>query len=107
MFIIIVFRLGCDRPTGLLLFAPAVLFYNLIITPLFSPSSSVSSSYFTLAVPMRECLGKHSCMISSFAIAILNGTSYFLSLVQENITMPSGHSPEVAVKNYLIKKKIL
>ena len=108
MFIIIVFRLrlGCDRPTGLLLFAPAVLFY-LIITPLFCPCSSVSSSYFILSVPMRECLGKHSCMISPFPIAIMNGTSSFLSLVQENINMPSGHSPEVAVKNYLIKKKIL
>ena len=39
-FIIIVFRLGCDRPSGLLLFVPAVLFS--ILTPLFCPSSSVS-----------------------------------------------------------------
>ena len=68
MFIIIVFRLGCDRPSGLLLFVPAVLF-----------------SIFILAVPMRECLG------SQFPIAILNGTSSFLSLVQENINMLSGH----------------
>ena len=87
MFIIIVFRLGCDRPSGLL-FMPAVLFS--VVTPLFCPSSSVSLSYFILAVPMRECLGKHSCMGSPFPIAILNGTS-FLSLVQENINMPSGH----------------
>ena len=83
MFVIIVFRLGCDRPSGLLLFVPAVLFS--ILTP-----SSVSWSYFILAVPMRECLGKHSCMSSQFPIAILNGTS-FLYLVQENINMPSGH----------------
>ena len=89
MFIIIVFRLGCDRPSGLLLFVPAVLFS--ILPPLFCPSSSVSSSYFILAVPMRECLGKHSCMSSPFPIAILNGTSSFLYLVQENINMPSGH----------------
>ena len=88
MFIIIVFRLGCDRPSGLLLFVPAVLFSSL--TPLFCVSSSVSLSYLILAVPMREYLGKHLCMSSPFPIAILNGTS-FLSLVQENINMPSGH----------------
>ena len=52
---------------------------------------AVSLSYFMLAVPMRECLGKHSCMSSPFPITILNGTSSFLSLVQENINMPSGH----------------
>ena len=70
MFIIIVFRLGCGRPSGLLLCVPAVLFS--ILPPLFCPSSSVSLSYFILAVPMRECLGKHSCMSSPFPIAILN-----------------------------------
>ena len=32
-----------------------------ILLPLFLPSSSVSLSYFIRAVPMRECLGKHSC----------------------------------------------
>ena len=42
--------------------------------PLFLPSSS----YFILAVPMRECLGKHSCMSSPCPIAILNGTFHFL-----------------------------
>ena len=88
---IIVFRLGCDRPSGLLLFVPAVLFS--ILTPLFCPSSSSSVllSYFILAFRMLECLGKHSCMSSQFPISILNGTSSFLSLVQENINMPSGH----------------
>ena len=86
IFIIILFRLGCDRPSGLLLFVPVVLFS--ILTPLFCPSSSVSLSYFILAVPLLECLGKHSCTSSQFPIAILNGTS---SLVQENINMPSGH----------------
>ena len=40
---------------------------------------------FHSCCPMRECLGKHSCMSSPFPIAILNGTSSFLSLVQENI----------------------
>ena len=75
LFIIIVFRLGCDRPSGLLLFVPAVLFS--ILTPLFCLSSSVSLSYFVLAVPMRKCLGKHSCMSSRCPIAILNGTFLF------------------------------
>ena len=75
LFIIIVFWLGCDRPTGLLLFVPALLLS--ILTPLFFPSSSVSLSYFGLTVPIRECLGKHSCMSSPFPIAILNGTLLF------------------------------
>ena len=47
-----------------------------ILTPRFLPSS-VSLSYFILAVPMRECLGKHPCMSSPFPIAILNGTFFF------------------------------
>ena len=67
MFIIIVFLLGCDRPSELLLFVPVVHFS--ILMPLFCVSSSVSLSYFILAVPMRECLGKHSCMSSQFPIA--------------------------------------
>ena len=45
-----------------------------ILTPLFLPSLSVFSSYFILAIPMRQCLGKHSCMSSPFPIAILKGT---------------------------------
>ena len=57
---------------------PALLFS--ILTPLFLPSSSVSLSYFSLAVPMRKCLGKHSCMSSPFPIAILNGTFFFRSV---------------------------
>ena len=40
-------------------------------------SSSVSLSYFILAIPMRECLGKHSCMSSQFPIAILKGIFFF------------------------------
>ena len=55
-------------------FVPAFLLS--ILTRLFLPSS-VSLSYFILAVPMRECLGQHSCMSSTFPIAILNGTCFF------------------------------
>ena len=40
-------------------------------------TSSVTLSYFILAVPMHDCLGKHSCLNSSFPIAILNGTCFF------------------------------
>ena len=47
MFINIVFWLDIDRPSGLLS----------ILTPLFLHTSSVSLSYFILAVPMRKCLG--------------------------------------------------
>ena len=71
---------------------PGVLFS--ILTPLLLPSSSVSLSYFILTVPMRECLGKHSCMSSPFPIAILNGTSFFLSFFSlwcKREKMPSGH----------------
>ena len=75
LYIITVFRFGCDRPSGLLLFVPALLLS--MLTPLFLPSSSVYLSYFVLAVPMRECLGKHSCMSSPCPIAILNGTFLF------------------------------
>ena len=71
MYIIIAFWLGCNRPSGLLLY----LF----------PYSRLSScflrlfylSYFILAVPMGESLGDHSCMSSSFPIATLNGTCSF------------------------------
>ena len=34
-------------------------------------------SYFILALLMRECLRKNSCMSSSFPIVILNGTYFF------------------------------
>ena len=57
LFIIIIFWLGCDRPSGLLFFVPALLLSRL--TPLCLPFSSVSLSYFVHAVPMRECFGKH------------------------------------------------
>ena len=103
---IILFWLGSDRLSGLLSFVPDLFFY--ILTPLFLSSSSVPLSYFSHAVPMRECLRKHSCMSSPFPTAVLNGTSSFLSLVQEHINMPSGHYyigivPEVAVKTIKFK----
>ena len=82
LFIIIVFWLGCDRPSGHIFFMPTLLFS--ILTPLFLPPSSVSLSYFILAAPMRKCLGKHSCMSSPFPIAILNGTFFFRSVKAMN-----------------------
>ena len=71
---IIVFWLGCDRPLGLLFSRPTLLLS--ILTLLFLPSSSVSLSYFILAVPISECFGKHSCMSSPFSITILNDTFF-------------------------------
>ena len=36
---------------------------------------------FYVAVPMRGCLGEHSCMSSPFPIAILNGTCSLRALI--------------------------
>ena len=58
--------------TRLLVFVSTLLLSTFIL--LFLLSSSVCLSYFYLAVRMRECLGKHSYMSSSFSIAILNRT---------------------------------
>ena len=55
-------------------FVAALLIF--IQTPLFLLYFFVSLSYYILAVPMRECFGKHSCM-SSFPVAILNGICLF------------------------------
>ena len=65
--------------TGLLSFVSAVLLSTFIL--LFLTSSSVSLSNFYLAVPMRGCLGKHSCMSSPFPLAILNGTCSLQALI--------------------------
>ena len=63
MFIInIIFCLGRDRPSGHPFFVPTLLLS--ILKPLFLPTSSVSLSYFILAIPMHECLRKHSFMSS-------------------------------------------
>ena len=75
LLIIIVFWLGCDSPSGLLFFVPSLILS--ILTSLFLSSSSVSLSYFVLAVPMRECSGKHLCTSSPFPMAILNGNFFF------------------------------
>ena len=64
--------------TGLFSFVSAVLLSTFIF---FLLSSSVSLSNFYLAVPMRGCLGKHSCMSSPFRIAILNETCSLLALI--------------------------
>ena len=85
LFIIIVFWLECDRPSGLVFFVTALLLSTL--TPLFLSSTSVSLSYDkwqAFAVPMRECLGKQSCMSSPFPIAILNATFFFRSVKAMN-----------------------
>ena len=58
--------------SGLNSFVPTFLFS---ILALLLPSSSASLFYFILAVPMRDCFGKHSCISSPFSIAILNGAS--------------------------------
>ena len=37
-------------------------------------------SYFILAVPMSDCLGKHLCVSYAFPLAILNGIYLFFFL---------------------------
>ena len=73
MFIIIVFWLGIVWPRDFFFRARFASFnthvFFLIVFCFFI------ISFFT--VPMRECLGKHSCMSSPFLIAILNGTFFF------------------------------
>ena len=65
--------------SGLLSFVSAVLLSTFIL--LFLPSSSVSLSNFHLAVSIRGCLGKHSCMSSPFPITILNRTCSLRALI--------------------------
>ena len=68
------------RSTGLhTFFVPAVLLSKCLFIRLFIPSSSVSLSYFILAVPMRKCSGEHSCLSSIFHVALLNDTFFSAS----------------------------
>ena len=73
---IIVFCLGSVRPRTSFLFRALFAFFP------FSRLSSLAAStvylsYFIPAVPMRECLGKHSCVSSTLLIAVLNGIRFF------------------------------
>ena len=85
-----------------------IIIIIIIITPLFLPSSSVSLSYFVLAVPMRECLGKHSCMSSPFPTAILNGTCFFLTVQLQVLNVYSERKTRnnCAVVNHAFKLNI-
>ena len=59
--IIIVFWLGCDRPSGLFFRVRFASFYTHASLLTFFVYFFV---LFHFAVPMRECLVKHSCMNS-------------------------------------------
>ena len=75
-----------------------------ILIPLFLPSSSVSLSYFIDAVPIRQCLGKHSCVSSTFHIAILNGTCFFsgsaTAIVHKENSVRDGRNTDALVNMY-------
>ena len=73
---------------SLLSLVPALLLS--MLAPIFLLSSSVSLSYFILAVTMRECFGNHSFISSPFPISILNETFFSLSLVQEKLKLRTG-----------------
>ena len=63
------------RPSGHNFSCPLCLFpYSL-----FSSHLLLSLSYFILAVLMRKCLGKHSCISSTFPTAIFNSTCFVRS----------------------------
>ena len=59
------------------LFVVSSLFLSILISSLLTLILPVSLSYFIIAVPMRKCLLKHSCMSCTFPTAILNGASSF------------------------------
>ena len=67
MFIIILFWLVSDRPSGLLFFVLALLLS--ILTPLFLPSSGYLIS-FLLFPNQRECWGEHSCTSHTFSLGM-------------------------------------
>ena len=67
------YSVSCSEAVGTIFFWPALLS---TLTPLSLPSS-VSLAYFIPAVPVSECLGKHSCVSSAFPLVILNGTFLF------------------------------
>ena len=79
--------------TGLLFFTSSVLLSTTILFLLLS--SSVSLSYFNLAVPMSKCLRKHSCMSYPFSIAILNLTFSLLAPI-----LFCGDVPAIKQLNY-------
>ena len=61
--------------TSLYLYRPLYVLTSIFIIFCLS-SSAVSVSSLILAVPVRECLGKNSCVSFTFPIAILNGTCF-------------------------------
>ena len=88
MFIIIVFRLGGDWPSGLLFFMLALLFSTFM--PVFSPSLSVSLPYFILAVPIHECLRKHLYISSALTIGYSHTEGYLIFSQNDMIEMVEG-----------------
>ena len=63
---------GHDKVAGQDLFLVSSVLLSAFFL-LFLSSSSVSLSYFNLAVPMRKYSREYSCTSSLFSIAILNG----------------------------------
>ena len=99
-------RSSSFRPSRLFCsFVPALLLF--ILTPLFLPFSFVSLFYFILAIPMPECFGRHSCMSSTFPIAILNGTCIFspLQLQVHNVYLERKSRNTYALVNFYPKTK--
>ena len=91
------------RRRGIFFFAQALLLS--IHTPLFLLSSCVSLSYFNLALPMRQCLGRHSCMSSQFFIAILYYTLVFSrnEMIEMGLSKSKNNNNNNNIKNYQLQ----
>ena len=83
-----------------------VYFFS-ILTPLFIVFVCPIFLFHSCCAHARV-FGKTLCMSSPFPIAILNGTSFFLSLVQDKLNMPRGQYCRLCSRsgrsNHLIKK---
>ena len=94
MFIIIIFWLGCDRPSS-----RRPIFYSFIRARFtsFHTHASLLASFPCFFILFHSCCSHawvfEKTLVHEFdgSYSHLNGTSSFLSLVQENINMPSGH----------------
>ena len=87
LFIIIVFWLGCDRPSGLLLFVPALLLS--ILTPLFLPSSSVFFVLFRSCCSHARVFGK--TLVHEFPVSYSHTEWYLPFFARRNSLSPKLH----------------
>ena len=82
---------GAGRPELQLLrrdFIFSCQLYYFHFTLLFLPFSSMYLSYFIIAVPVRKCSGKHSCMSSRFPIWHTECSFFFYGEAKRSLLWP-------------------